>query len=71
MMKRSTLGVGTLVALALLFAGITMVAGYVLRSWRIRDPQGGETFVALSNVDTSAQPDPAKFSINYQRDLAR
>jgi ABC-type uncharacterized transport system involved in gliding motility auxiliary subunit len=35
MMKRSTLGAGTLVALALLFAGITMVAGYVLRSWRI------------------------------------
>ncbi len=35
MMKRSTLGGGTLVALALLFAGITMVAGYALRSWRI------------------------------------
>jgi ABC-type uncharacterized transport system involved in gliding motility auxiliary subunit len=35
MMKRSTLGAGTLVALALLFAGITMVAGYVLRSWRV------------------------------------
>ena len=35
MMKRSTLGAGTLVALALLFAGITLVAGYVLRDWRI------------------------------------
>jgi ABC-type uncharacterized transport system involved in gliding motility auxiliary subunit len=34
-MKRSTLGGGTLVALALLFAGITMVAGLALRSWRI------------------------------------
>ena len=34
-MKRSTLGGGTLVALALLFAGITLVSGYVLRSWRI------------------------------------
>ncbi|HEV2700622.1 MAG TPA: Gldg family protein [Steroidobacteraceae bacterium] len=34
-MKRSTLGGGTLLALALLFAGITMVGGYVLRSWRI------------------------------------
>jgi ABC-type uncharacterized transport system involved in gliding motility auxiliary subunit len=35
MMKRSTLGAGTLVALALLFAGVTMVSSYVLRSWRI------------------------------------
>jgi ABC-type uncharacterized transport system involved in gliding motility auxiliary subunit len=35
MIKRTTLGVGTLVALALLFAGITLVAGYVLRSWRL------------------------------------
>jgi ABC-type uncharacterized transport system involved in gliding motility auxiliary subunit len=34
-MKRSTLGGGTLLALALLFAGITMVGGHVLRSWRI------------------------------------
>jgi len=35
MMKRSTLGGGTLIALALLFAGITLVSGYALRSWRI------------------------------------
>src|SRR3984957_9396536 len=34
-MKRSTLGSGTLIALALLFAGITMVGGYALRGWRI------------------------------------
>ncbi len=34
-MKRSTLGGGTLLALALLFAGITLVGSYVLRSWRI------------------------------------
>lgn len=34
-MKRSTLGGGTLLALALLFAGITMVCGLALRSWRI------------------------------------
>jgi gliding motility-associatede transport system auxiliary component len=34
-MKRSTLGGGTLLALALLFAGITMLGGYVLHSWRI------------------------------------
>ncbi|HEY1899991.1 MAG TPA: Gldg family protein [Steroidobacteraceae bacterium] len=34
-MKRSTLGGGTLLALALLFAGITLLSGYALRSWRI------------------------------------
>ncbi|MGC1457861.1 MAG: Gldg family protein [Steroidobacteraceae bacterium] len=34
-MKRSTLGGGTLLALAVLFTGITLVGGYVLRSWRI------------------------------------
>jgi len=34
-MKRSTLGGGTLLALALLFAGVTMLGGHVLRSWRI------------------------------------
>ncbi|HTC44125.1 MAG TPA: Gldg family protein [Steroidobacteraceae bacterium] len=34
-MKRSTLGSGTLIALALLFAGITLLGGYALRGWRI------------------------------------
>jgi ABC-type uncharacterized transport system involved in gliding motility auxiliary subunit len=34
-MKRSTLGGGTLIALALLFAGVTLLSGYALRSWRI------------------------------------
>jgi ABC-type uncharacterized transport system involved in gliding motility auxiliary subunit len=34
-MKRSTLGGGTLIALALLFTGITLLSGYALRSWRI------------------------------------
>jgi len=34
-MKRSTLGGGALLALALLFAGLTLLAGFALRSWRI------------------------------------
>jgi ABC-type uncharacterized transport system involved in gliding motility auxiliary subunit len=34
-MKRSTLGGGALLALALLFAGLTILFGYVLRGWRI------------------------------------
>jgi outer membrane lipoprotein-sorting protein len=44
---------------------------FTLRSWRIRDPQGSDTFVTLSNIDTSERPDPAKFRIEYQRDLVR
>jgi len=34
-MKRSTLGGGALFALALLFAGLTILFGYALRGWRI------------------------------------
>lgn len=35
MFKRSTLGTGTLVALGLLFIGLTIVFSYALRGWRI------------------------------------
>ncbi|MET0606557.1 MAG: outer-membrane lipoprotein carrier protein LolA [Beijerinckiaceae bacterium] len=44
---------------------------FALKNWRIRDPQGHDTFVALSNIDTSSRPDPGKFRIDYQRDLGR
>lgn len=42
---------------------------YALKRWIIRDPQGYETNVALSNLDTSGRVDPALFTINYQRDI--
>ena len=42
---------------------------FTLRTWRIRDPQGNDTFVSLSNIDAAARPNPAKFRINYQRDI--
>ena len=35
MNKRSTLSGGTLLALALLFVGITVLANYALRGWRL------------------------------------
>jgi ABC-type uncharacterized transport system involved in gliding motility auxiliary subunit len=35
MNKRSTLGGGALIALALVFAGITILAGFALRGWRL------------------------------------
>ena len=33
--KRSTLGGGALLALALLFIGLTVLFGYALRGWRL------------------------------------
>src|SRR5260221_2830943 len=33
--RRATLGGGALIALALLFAGITILCGFVLRGWRL------------------------------------
>ena len=42
---------------------------YALKRWIIRDPQGYETNVALSNLDTAGKVDPALFTINYQRDI--
>jgi outer membrane lipoprotein-sorting protein len=38
-----------------------------LRQWTVRDPQGYETVVTLSNLDVAQRPDPALFTINYQR----
>ena len=35
MNKRSTLGGGTLLALALLFIGLTVLCNYALRGWRL------------------------------------
>lgn len=38
-----------------------------LRQWTVKDPQGYETVVALSNVDVAQRPDPSLFTINYER----
>ncbi|WP_342360131.1 outer membrane lipoprotein carrier protein LolA [Terrarubrum flagellatum] len=42
---------------------------FTLKNWRIRDPQGNDTFVALSNIEPNARTDPGKFVINYERVL--
>lgn len=34
--------------------------------WTVNDAQGGDTAVALSNVDLQQRPDPALFRINYE-----
>jgi outer membrane lipoprotein-sorting protein len=40
-----------------------------LKQWIITDPQGYDTTVAISNVDTKKRPDPSLFRINYERVL--
>jgi len=40
---------------------------FQLKQWTVRDPQGFDTTVAVYNLDTSKQPDPSLFKINYER----
>jgi outer membrane lipoprotein-sorting protein len=40
-----------------------------LQRWRIVDPQGFTTIIALSNLDTGRRVDPRLFVINYERML--
>jgi len=42
---------------------------YQLKQWTVTDPQGYDTTVAVSNLDTSKKPDPKLFKINYERML--
>ena len=38
-------------------------------SWTVTDPQGLDTTVAVYNLDTTKQPDPSLFRIDYTRDI--
>lgn len=40
---------------------------YQLKQWTVTDPQGYDTTVAVSNLDTSKRPDPGIFKIDYTR----
>jgi len=40
---------------------------YQLKQWTITDPQGYDTTVAVSNLDTTKRPDPTLFRIDYTR----
>jgi outer membrane lipoprotein-sorting protein len=49
---------------------ITLVfntADFTLLRWAVNDAQGGDTLVALSNIDLQQKPDPGLFRINHQR----
>jgi outer membrane lipoprotein-sorting protein len=38
-----------------------------LRQWTVTDPQGYDTTIAVSNLDSSKRPDPNLFTIDYTR----
>src|SRR5205823_8792482 len=40
---------------------------YQLKQWTVTDPQGYDTTVAISNLDSSKRPDPALFRVDYTR----
>lgn len=44
---------------------------YELKQWTITDPQGLNTTVALSELDTSTKPDDKLFAVDYSRDIRR
>lgn len=39
-----------------------------LKQWTVTDPQGLETTVSVSDLDTSTKPDDRLFVVNYKRD---
>ncbi|MBV1701891.1 MAG: outer membrane lipoprotein carrier protein LolA [Hyphomicrobiales bacterium] len=39
---------------------------FALKQWKVIDPQGYETLVKLSNIDTKSVPDPRLFTIDQQ-----
>jgi outer membrane lipoprotein-sorting protein len=40
-----------------------------LKQWTVTDPQGYDTTVAVSDLDSSKKPDPKLFKINFERML--
>jgi outer membrane lipoprotein-sorting protein len=42
---------------------------YQLRQWTVTDPQGYDTTVAVYNLDSTKQPDPNMFRIDYTRPI--
>ena len=41
-------------------------SSFALKQWKVVDPQGYETLVSLSNIDTSKKPDAGLFKINQE-----
>jgi outer membrane lipoprotein-sorting protein len=58
---RATLGGTSRITLVFQTSDFTLVR------WTVNDAQGGDTMVALSNVDLQQRPDPSLFRINHER----
>jgi outer membrane lipoprotein-sorting protein len=44
---------------------------FQLKQWTVTDPQGYDTTVAVYNLNSTAQPDPNLFRIDYTRDIMK
>jgi outer membrane lipoprotein-sorting protein len=44
---------------------------FQLKQWTVTDPQGYDTTVAVYNLNSSTQPDPNLFRIDYTRDIMK
>jgi outer membrane lipoprotein-sorting protein len=44
---------------------------FELKQWTITDPQGLDTTVAVSELDTSTKPDEKLFAVDYKREITR
>lgn len=44
---------------------------FELKQWTITDPQGLDTTVALSELDTATRPDEKLFAVDYKREITR
>ncbi len=42
---------------------------YQLKQWTVTDPQGYDTTVAVSNLDSKSRPDPSMFKIDFTRPM--
>ena len=42
---------------------------YQLKQWTVTDPQGYDTTVAVSNLDSKSRPDPELFKIDFTRSM--
>ena len=43
---------------------------YELKQWTITDPQGLDTTIAVSQLDTASKPDDKLFAVDYTRDIS-
>jgi outer membrane lipoprotein-sorting protein len=58
-------------ARVLIVFGTADQKNYELKQWTITDPQGLDTTIALSELDTATRPDEKLFAVDYKREITR